>query len=318
MRLISAVFLFLFSSTIAFGNSNPLINSEWLKENLINKNVFILDIRNKIDKGGIEAFKKGHIPGAVHSDYLNDGWRIKKNNIPGLLPGENSYIKLIQNIGIKNNDHVIIVPAGVSATDFGSAARVYWTLKIYGHEKISILDGGYSDWKKNYSDIIEVGLNTKPKSNYQIKFNDSMIINSSEISQIIKNGEILLIDARTQAQWRGQNKHPAALRSGRIPTGILKWQENNYDVSSNKLKSITELKKIYKDIGDVPVVSYCNTGHWASTNWFVLSELLKKAKVKLYDGSMVDWTNNPNLPVITEIRKIDDIKYWFKSLFKDI
>ena len=299
--------------------STPLVSVDWLKTKLNNENIKILDIRNKIDNGGIEIFLKGHIPGSVHSDYLKDGWRVKRNDVIGLLPNKDQYLKLIENIGINNNDHVIIVPAGVSSTDFGSAARVYWTLKIYGHKNLSILDGGYAEWKSKYPNQIQVDKYLKPmKSKYKTNFDSSITINSEEVYEIINNGNSLLIDARNQLQWRGKSKHPASAKGGRLPKSVLKPQEDNYDISSNKLKDINVLKNIYKDIVDVPVVSYCNTGHWAATNWFVLSELLGRKNIRLYDGSMVEWSSDPNLPVVTEVNKIDDFKYWFKSMIKKI
>ncbi len=314
--LIFILFSIVPSFTLA---SKPLVSVDWLKNKLATDNLIILDIRNKIDNGGIEVFLKGHIPGSLHSDYIKDGWRVKRNNVIGLLPSEEEYIKLVNNLGINNEDHIVIVPAGVSSTDFGSAARVYWTFKVYGHKNLSILDGGYAKWKSNYPNLIEINnLNRLPKSNYIVDYNKSITINSEDVYDIIKNGNSLLLDARTQLQWRGKEKHPASVKPGRLPNSIFKPQEENYDKLSNKLKNISELKDIYKDIDEIPIVSYCNTGHWAATNWFVLSELLKKSNVKLYDGSMVEWSKNPNLPIVTEINKIDDFKYWFKSILNKI
>ena len=314
-----SLFLLIYFVTGSVYASNPLVTVEWLSTKLNDENIKILDIRNKIDKGGIEIFLKGHIPGSVHSDYIKDGWRVKKDKVVGLLPSEKQYLNLIEKIGINNNDHVIIVPAGVSSTDFGSAARVYWTLKIYGHENLSILDGGYAEWKSKFPNLIETNNYIKPnKSKYITKYNSSIYISSNEVLDEINNGKSLLIDARTQLQWRGKEKHPASIKAGRLPKSILMPQDENYNIETNKLRDISELKHIYKDIGEIPVVSYCNTGHWAATNWFVLSEILGKKNIKLYDGSMVEWSRNPNLPIVTNIKKIDDFKYWLKSLIEKI
>ncbi|MBL41640.1 MAG: sulfurtransferase [Rhodospirillaceae bacterium] len=318
LRYISII-LFFFIFTNASLASSPLVSSDWLSNRLNDTNIKILDIRNKIDNGGLEVFLKGHIPGSIHSDYLKDGWRVKRNNVVGLLPLEKQYKDIVESIGLKNSDHVIIVPAGVSSTDFGSAARVYWTLKIYGHENLSILDGGYADWESKFPNLIQTSDYSKPiKSNYITNYNPSYYISTEEVLEQINQGKSLLIDARTQIQWRGKEKHPASLKAGRLPRGVLMSQEENYDRNTNRLKEIKDLKNLYKNIKNTSIVSYCNTGHWAATNWFVLSELLGKKNVKLYDGSMVEWTNDPNLPVVTEIKKIDDIKYWIKSVISKI
>ena len=107
----------------------------------------MLDIRSAIDGGGAEAYAKAHIPGAVHSDYDKAGWRVTRNGVPFMLPTTAELEKLIGETGIDEDNHVVIVPAGVSATDFGSAARVYWTLKVAGHPAVSILDGGFAAWQ---------------------------------------------------------------------------------------------------------------------------------------------------------------------------
>jgi thiosulfate/3-mercaptopyruvate sulfurtransferase len=121
----------------------PIVNAGWLNKNL--DKVFILDIRNKIDGGSYETFKEGHIPGSVHSDYLKAGWRAKVNGVIGQFPGTKALDELVGSLGIESNDHVVIVYGGINSTDFGSAARIYWTLKTIGHENVSILNGGFKE-----------------------------------------------------------------------------------------------------------------------------------------------------------------------------
>src|SRR4051794_39705758 len=115
----------------------PLVTTAWLKAHEADADLVILDIRSAIDGGGHEAYLKGHIPGASHSDYDKGGWRVTRNNVPFMLPTVPELEKLIGEFGIDEDSHVVVVPAGVSAIDFGSAARVYWTLKVVGHGRIS-------------------------------------------------------------------------------------------------------------------------------------------------------------------------------------
>ena len=125
----------------------PLVSPQWLKEHLADPAIVVLDIRSAIDGGGAEAYAKAHIPGAVHSDYDKAGWRVTRNGVPFMLPTVPELEKLIGETGIDEDNHVVVVPAGVHATDFGAAARVYWTLKIAGHPAVSILDGGFAAWQ---------------------------------------------------------------------------------------------------------------------------------------------------------------------------
>src|ERR1044072_7353328 len=127
-------------------NATPLVSTVWLKQHLNDANVLVLDIRSAIDGGGVEAYQKGHVPGAVHSDYDKAGWRVTRGGVPFMLPTVAELEKLIGETGIDEDTHVVVVPAGVHYTNFGSAARTYWTLKVAGVPSVSILDGGHAAW----------------------------------------------------------------------------------------------------------------------------------------------------------------------------
>ena len=133
--------------------AEPLVSVKWLNDNLTNNELVVLDIRNKIDGGSKEAFEVGHIPQAVYSNYLTEGWRTTVDGIVGKLPPVNDLEILIGGLGISNDSQVIVVPGGVSSSDFGSASRVYWTFKVLGHNNVSILEVvillGYSSYHPN-------------------------------------------------------------------------------------------------------------------------------------------------------------------------
>ena len=85
MRLL-VILLVMFVATGRAHANQPLTSIKWLQQNLAKSDIVIVDLRNRIDKGGIEAYRKGHIPGSIHSDYLKAGWRVTKKGVPGLLP----------------------------------------------------------------------------------------------------------------------------------------------------------------------------------------------------------------------------------------
>jgi len=207
----------------------------------------------------------------------------------------------------------VVVPAGVSSTDFGSAARAYWTFKVFGHENVSILDGGFAAWHDFAPAKIETGAFIAPDpGNFVARFNPEFYIGTSDVAAFAANpGQALLVDGRTDEQFYAGGKHPKAAKAGRIPSAVLMDQDKAYSPEGNRLKSRDELAEIYRNLGDKTIVSYCNTGHWAATNWFVMSEILGQKNVKLYDGSMVEWTANTDLPLDTSgksnMQKIKDM-----------
>ncbi|MDB4831815.1 rhodanese-like domain-containing protein [Hyphomicrobiales bacterium] len=285
--------------------STPLVSSDWLYEKINSgdtiDNTLIIDLRNSIGNGNYEVYTEGHIPTSIHSDYSKDGWRVARDGIVGLVPTGDQFQTLVQNLGVNNNTHVVVVPAGVSSSDFGSSARVYWTFKVFGHENVSILDGGFAGWVSTYPGNVETGSFEKREiGNFKAEYNPKLYISTEEVAELIRSkSDTNLLDGRNEEQFYAKAKHGKALAAGRLPGSILISQANSYLDDQNALKPIAELKKIYSSLGEKDTVSYCNTGHWAATNWFVVSEVLGKKNTRLYDGSMVEWSNNTSLPLET-------------------
>jgi thiosulfate/3-mercaptopyruvate sulfurtransferase len=288
--------------------ATPLVSPQWLNANLKAPNLVILDIRSAIDGGGAEVYKQGHIPGATHSDYDKGGWRVTRNGVPFMLPTVAELEKVIGETGIDETSHVVIVPAGVHVLDFGSAARVYWTLKVAGLTQVSILDGGYAAWKANPAYPVETGVHRPAPKIFTVALNKNLLAQIDEVEHAAKSGNATLLDARPVSYFDGKQKAPAAKTYGRIPGARSLDSAAFYDQSRNRLRSKDELAAIAASLLDVPVVNYCNTGHWAATNWFVLSELLGRKQVTLYSGSMVEWTADARRPVESGRTRWDDLK----------
>ena len=297
-KILVTIFFFIIFSFTVFA-AEPFIDTKWLNDNLKNKEVFVLDIRNKIDKGSYETFTQGHIPGSIHSDYLQDGWRTEVDGIIGQLPPVKDLELLIGSLGIGNKNHVIVVYGGVSSSDFGSASRVYWTFKTLGHDEVSILNGGYKAWEAAGFKI-ETGKHNPKLVKFIANYTDKYYADADDVIKVIENSNIGLVDARPAAFFVGDKKKKQALRAGRIKNSFNLEQQTlvNEDGTFKSLEEINILISKAALNGKDGYISYCNTGHWASIPWFALSEIAKEPNVKNYDGSMVDWTFDPNREVI--------------------
>ncbi len=296
--------------------ATPLVGVTWLAEHLNAADLVVIDLRNKIDGGSRETFLAGHIPNSRHSDYLKDGWRVQSDGVVGLLPTAKQFEDLARGLGVRGDSHVVLVPAGKGATDFGSAARAYWTFKVFGHDKVSILDGGYAAWATTYADRIETGeVAPYAPGDFVAAYRPELYAGETDIHERIAAGEgAVLLDARPKDQFIGASKHPKATRLGRIPGSVSQPQDLAYLDAQERLKSVTELTQLYAGVQDGPVISYCNTGHWAATNWFVLSELLGRKDVRVYDGSMVEWTANPDNPVEVGESNLEKLKGFIRNV----
>jgi thiosulfate/3-mercaptopyruvate sulfurtransferase len=285
----------------------PLVSVEWLKAHLHDKGLVVLDVRSAIDGGGAKAYAAAHIPGSVHSDYDKAGWRVTRQDVPYMLPTVPELEKLIGDIGIDENSQVVVTPAGVSFTDFGSAARVYWTLKVAGVSKVSILDGGVAAWKAAGLPL-DSGVVKPSPAIFTATLDESLIAQLGDVEKIEKSGGATLVDARPASFFRGKEKAPTVAAYGHIPGALDVDSAGFYDAKTNRLKPKDELAAIASKIPAGPAVSYCNTGHWAATDWFVLHEVLGRENVKLYDGSMTEWAANPARPIDSARTKWDDLK----------
>lgn len=289
------------------GSVTPLVSTGWLKQHLQDPDVFVLDVRSAIDGGGTEPYQKGHIPGAIHSDYDKAGWRVMRGGVPFMLPTLPELEKLIGELGVDEDSHVVVVPAGVHATDFGAAARTYWTLKVAGVARVSILDGGYAGWSGE-GNAIESGPSKPSPKIFTASLNKSLLAEAGEVQTIEQSGGATLIDARPASFFAGKERAPAAKAYGHIPGAVNIDSATFYDAATNRLKPQAELAAIAATLPGGPAVAYCNTGHWAATDWFVLSEILGRADVRLYYGSMVDWTSDASRPLASTRTKWEDLK----------
>jgi len=272
--------LLLASSAIA---AEPLLSAQATQAALATPGTVVIDIRDP------KSYATGHIAGALNAPYGT--WRGPEGN-PGELPPLEKLTKLVQRLGLTPDSKVVVTSSGKDATDFGAAARVYWTLKVLGLKNLSVLNGGLKAWQAAGFD-----LNTQPvtvaASTYVPTINQSMIATRTDVVSGVQSGKAQLIDARPTAFFDGSTRHTAAKVPGTLKGAVSVEHSTWFAPNSSQVVPASEAKKLALSApvkSDQEVISFCNTGHWAATNWFVLSELVGQPNVKLYAGSMVDWT----------------------------
>jgi thiosulfate/3-mercaptopyruvate sulfurtransferase len=292
--------------------AEPIVSAEWLRGKLSSPDIIVVDIRAVEPGGKTNAYEDAHIPGAQHADYFQAGWRAKRDGVPGLLPNKTAIENLAGSLGIDETKHVVITWGGLDNNEFGAAARVYWTFKVYGHDNVSILDGGQAAW------VAAGYLTQKGKSPqvapalFEATLRPELHATLARMKELVGTDEAILLDARPPEFYAGKQKHDAAAAYGHLPGAQSLTHDVAFVPGSTKLKSREELAKAFGSVGEGPVVSYCNTGHWAATNWFVLSEMLGRKNVALYDGSMVEWSKDASRPIVSSRTRLDDLKRFLR------
>ena len=251
--------------------------------------VRVVDIRE--DDGGSSTYARGHIPGALWAPY--SAWRGPADN-PGELRTVADYTALLRRLGVDSQTRVVLVADGSSPSDFGAPARVYWTLKWLGVSHLAILNGGMRAWTQAGFHVTRQAVEVTPSA-FVPRMDSSILASRGQVLRAVHDPRgVLLLDARPAAFYLGKVKAPAALQPGTLPGALDFDNARWFPRGSGELPSMDELKRIAASLprpeGTGSVVSFCNTGHWAATNWFILSELLHVPNVRLYPGSMVDWS----------------------------
>ena len=284
----------------------PLVSVEWAVNHIGKPGIVFLDVRGRLASASKEDYKRGHIPGAIWTNYLKDGWRTEDGNgTIAQLSSAETLETTIGNLGIENEDHVVIVPAGKSALDMGTATRIYWTFKVAGHDAVSILNGGMKAYTaeidaetKQPANPLETGEIVPEPTIFTMELREDMLVTKTAMAAAADAGEVI-VDNRPQDQFLGINKHAKAQRAGTIP-GAHNLPENWLTQNGGTFRDRDTITKLYKLAGiktDGAQINFCNTGHWASLGWFVSQEILGNGDAKMYDGSMVEWSADKSLPV---------------------
>lgn len=289
----------------------PLVDDFYVWAHLGQPGFVFLDVgggrtnRSKVD------YLKAHIQDAVYTDYAKDGWRITDvSGTPGMLPrGEalEALEKLIGGLGIGNADHVIIVTAGESADDMAAGTRIYWTFKVLGHDRVSLLNGGMVGYMaekfmptKKPVNFITKG-DVKPVATvFEAKPQFDMIASKADVREAYLR-DLITVDNRSHSDYIGASRYPDVARTGTVPLArSLPYTSLTVD-GGGVFRDLEDLLTLYAKARiptTGPQISFCNTAHEATLGWFVSHELLGNKLAKVYDGSMVEWALDGGLPMV--------------------
>ena len=261
--------------------------------------VCVIDCRADLvnDRYGVEAFKRGRIPGAKFVDLNRDlsGEPGTRGRHP--LPDRNNWLETVRNLGIKNNDQI------VAYDDVGGmyAARFWWMMRWLGHENVAILDGGIQQWESK----LESGENPArtTKSRYSSSKMLTKLIEINELAERLQKESskvVNLVDARPRERFAGLNE-PIDKTAGHIPGAIcLPFQENlDPDLRFKKAEKLrARFEEIYGD-GIMEGVCYCGSGVSACHN-ILAANIAGLGELILFAGSWSEWIEDSSRPIETD------------------
>ena len=270
--------------------SQALVSADWAEENLDTPGVVFVEVDEDTS-----AYDGGHVRGAVKLDWkteLQDAVIrdfVSKDKFEALLSGK----------GISNDDTVILY----GGNNNWFAAYAYWYFKLYGHDKVKLLDGGRKKWELDGRPL-SADTVSRPATSYTATPPDNTIrAFRDEVIAAINTKN--LVDVRSPDEFSGKILAPAHLpqeqsqRPGHIP-GALNVPWSKAANEDGTFKSDEELAKLYADAGldgTKETIAYCRIGERSSHTWFVLQELLGHNNVKNYDGSWTEYGSLVGAPI---------------------
>lgn len=301
LLILFAMLLCLLSLSAMASTLPPIISTEETAAALSNPDLIILDIRK------IEEYKAGHIPGAISMFYGN--LAIKRGDSDNELTPDDELVDLLGSAGIKPESTIIVYGKTDTPADRVNVARVAWTLKYAGVGKVSIMNGGFEKWSIREKRAVSTDM-AKPKAvSYKGKFNKAIFVNKDYVKNSLNKA--LIVDVREPDSFDGKQKLPMVAKLGRIagavnlPTMQIfeKYPPGEHmETCCWTIKETDALKNMATGVVGLDlnreIIVYCDTGRVASPWWFILSELLGYKNVKLYDGSMQEWTKDDSAPML--------------------
>ena len=265
---------------------HELVDRQWLDDHLTDSGMRIVEV-----DVSPASYQEGHIDGAVLWNVYAD---LKDSDYHSVTP--KALESLMRRSGIGPESTVVF---------YGYAPALgFWFLKSYGHADVRILDCSRDTWRTEG----RPWTSTKPTpaaGNVHLGRQERFRADEAQVREAIGRPNATLVDVRSPAEYRGNCFWPSGGmdpdgRAGHVPSAVHQPIDGMYD-SDGAFRSAAELRRVFSSIdvdGEEELITYCTIGGRAATAWFVLTYLLGRTGVRVYDGSWAEWGRGTNNPVV--------------------
>jgi thiosulfate/3-mercaptopyruvate sulfurtransferase len=267
----------------------PIVTTDWLEDNLGQEELVIIDIRSA------DEYAADHIPNSINIPFVVpfSAWITMRDDLLLEVPDVADLFNVIGSAGIRRDSLVVIVTTTANPPDppypLANATRVADTLIYAGVKNVAILDGGYPKWKAEGKPTDTEVPNVTPVT-YRGRVNEAMFVPIEYVRKHI--GKTVIIDARDADVYFGVTIEPFADKAGHIPSAKSlptpwMWKSDgtykDQEILSAMASGVIGRHKAKE------IIIYCGVGGYASSWWFVLTQVLGYENVKLYDGAAQEW-----------------------------
>ena len=275
---------------------DALLSTDWVAENLNTPGVVIAEVDEDA-----AAYHTNHVPGAVGFDWKADF----QDPVRRTFLDAEGFAALLDSRGITNDDHVVLY----GGNNNWFAAYAYWYFKVYGHDKVSLMDGGRKLWELQGRELTSDETKVATSSGYRAaEANADIRARRDQVLAEFVNpgGNRATVDVRSPAEYNGELIAPPHLPNegaqvpGHIPGAAnIPWA-TAVNPDTGQFLPADELRTLYADKGiteDKEIAAYCRIGERSAHTWFVLHEVLGFPNVRNYDGSWTEYGSLVDVPV---------------------
>lgn len=283
---------------MAYAHPEALVSTEWLASRLNDPNVRVLDGTYHlptVKRDPRAEYLAQHIPGAGFFDI--DGISDHTTDLPHMIPAPAVFEAEMRKLGISKSTRVVVY----DSYGWQSAARVWWSLRAFGHDNVALLDGGLPKWLAE-GRAVQAGPAAPKPGDFEAKFRPELVRSKAQMVANVASKAEQVLDARAAARFEGSAPEPRpGLRGGHIPGSRNLPMADLVDPTTKRLRPAGDLAKLYAAAGvDVgkPIATTCGSGVTACGLAFGLY-LIGVENVAIYDGSWSEWGLQDGPPVAT-------------------
>lgn len=279
-------------------NAQALVTTDWLAGKLDNPDVVVLDGTYHLPTAKRDAeaeFAAKHIPGAIRFNI--DAICDPDDPLPHMMPTPELFAAKVSALGIGNEQRVVVY----DVYGMQSAARTWWMFRVFGHDNVSVLDGGLPKWEAEERPITaETKLRTV--TNFAAGFRPELVRGIDDVRAVVEAGGAQIVDARAIGRFTAIEPEPRpGMRSGHMPGAINLPFTELLDPAFREFKdTATILDRVQAANIDLsqPVITSCGSGVTACAVSLALF-LAGKEDAAVYDGSWSEWGGRQDTPIVS-------------------
>jgi thiosulfate/3-mercaptopyruvate sulfurtransferase len=268
----------------------PLVSTAWLAGHLGRPGLVVLDASWYLPRQQRDPrteYLAGHIPGARWFDL--DAASRQDTELPHMLPSPDHFATRMTALGVGDESSVVVYDG--SGTQM-SAPRLWWMLRVFGHDQVAVLDGGMTAWRAEGRPV-EVGEPAAARAAvFTPKYRAELVRGREEVERLVHGGGGAMVDARSRERFQGLVDEPRpGLRRGHIPGACNLPFTELVDPASGRYLPVEELRNKLLQEGvnlDGSLVTTCGSGVTACSLALAI-QLATGREVPVYDGSWAEW-----------------------------